>query len=140
MSILVLRDVEILVNDVDLSDRCTQVTIEDTADEVDATAFQGGGYKQLVVGLKDATITATFEQDFSSGSTHDTLSAIYADPDTPIDVKVKGTNAATGTTNPQAVMSARLFSYRMLGGGPGELATTEASFRNAGNGISYATT
>jgi hypothetical protein len=138
-NVTVLRDVEILVNDVDLSDQCNNVTIEDTADAVDVTTFQGNGYKQNAVGLKDATATATFFQNFSTGSVHDTLSPLYSSGDT-FDIKIKGTNAATGTSNPQIVMTVRLFSYRPIGGGVGEASSIEASFQNAGAGISYVTT
>lgn len=139
MAITVLTNVEVLVNSVDLSKRATNVTLEDTADEVDTTAFQGNGYKSQAVGLKDATVTVTFQQDFSSSSVHATLQPLYANGTT-FPLKIKGTNAATATDNPQIIMTAQLYSYRPISGGVGELSTIEATFRNAGAGITYQTT
>lgn len=137
MAKVVLKDASITVNAIDLSTRCDQVSIEDSAEEVDVTAFQGNGYREFAQGLKDATITATFFQDFASGSVHSTLNSLYQNGTT-FDVVVKGDDAAVSATNPSFTMSAKLYSYSPLAGSVGEPSKIEATFRNAGTGITVA--
>lgn len=138
MAKVILKDASITVNGVDLSTRCSSVTIEDTAEEVEATAFQGNGYREFLQGLKDATITATFQQDYASGSVHSTLNTVYQSGAS-FDVVVKADDGATSATNPSFTMTSRLYSYSGVSGAVGELSTFEASFRNADDGITVAT-
>jgi hypothetical protein len=138
MAKVVLKDASITVNSVDLSTRCDQVTIEDSAEEVDVTSFQGNGYREFMQGLKDATITASFFQDFASGSVHSTLNTVYQSGNT-FDVVIKADDAVVSATNPSFTMTARLYSYSPLSGSVGEPSKIEATFRNAGTGITVAT-
>jgi hypothetical protein len=64
----------ISVNGVDLSNHATSITVETTRDDVDVTAM-GAVNKVHSPGLGDATITATFLQDYAAGSVDATLSA-----------------------------------------------------------------
>lgn len=137
MAKVILKDVDIVVNGVNLSTRCDSVTIEDQADEVEVSSFQGNGYKEYLQGLKDATITASFFQDFASGSVHSTLNAVYQSGAT-FDVVIKSDDAAVGATNPTMTMSSKLYSYSPLSGGIGEASKIEATFRNAGEGVEIA--
>jgi hypothetical protein len=114
------------------------VTIEDSAQEVDVTSFQGNGYREFAQGLKDATITATFFQDFASGSVHSTLNTVYQSGAT-FDVIVKGDDAAVSATNPSFTMTCRLFSYSPISGSVGEPSKISATFRNADDGVTVAT-
>jgi hypothetical protein len=121
------RNVSILVNSVNLSDHCSSVELEDTAEEVDFTAFGPSGYREFGQGLKDGSITASFFNDHASGSVADTLQALYTSGGT-FTVRVKpdlqGTVAYT--------MIARLYSNPMLAGAVGEANTIDVSFRNGG--------
>lgn len=138
MAKVVLKDASITVNGTDLSTRCDSVTIEDSAEEVDVTSFQGNGYREFMQGLKDATITASFFQDFASGSVHSVLNAVYQSGAT-FSVVVKGDDAAVSATNPSFTATCRLYSYSPIAGGVGEASKIEATFRNAGSGITVAT-
>lgn len=135
----ILKNASVTVNAVDLSTRCDQVTIEDSAEEVDVTTFQGNGYRQFAQGLKDATMTATFYQDFTSGSVHSTLNPLYQNG-TSFTIVVKASSAAVSATNPSFTMTALLYSYSPLSGSIGEASKIEATFRNAGGGITVGTT
>lgn len=122
----VLRNVKITVNTVDLSDHCSSVTIEDSADEVELTAF-GAGYREFQPGLKDATITASFFNDHASASVADTLQAMYA-------ASAAGTVKVWPDANGTIVYTqvSRLYNNPTLAGAVGEANTIEATFRNAG--------
>lgn len=135
----IFKDASITVNSIDLSTRCDQVSIEDTADEIEVSTFQSNGYKQYAPGLKDATMTATFYQDFTSGSVHSTLNPLYQNG-TEFDVVVKADDGAVSATNPSFTMTAKLYTYSAIQGSINEPLKIEATFRNAGDGITVATT
>ena len=137
----ILRDAYIQVNGVDLSDHCSSITVETSAEEVDLTAFGDSGYREFGQGFKDATITATFFQDYASANVHATLQPLY-DTGGTFAVHVKSSNDTTTSTNPRiSLTTARMFGYSPLAGAVGEASTTDVSFRNAGTaGITYGTT
>lgn len=124
----VLTNVKITVNSVDLTDHCSNVSVEDTANEVDVTSFSTAGYSQMIPGLKDATITASFFNDHTASSVADTLQAMYS-----------ATTAGTVKVWPDAAgtvvytMVSRLYTNPILAGAVGEANTIEATFRNAGS-------
>jgi hypothetical protein len=66
MAIFTLTDAMVIVNGVTLSDHANKVTVEDTRDPVDITAF-GATSKAVTKGLGDASITVDFFQDFAAG-------------------------------------------------------------------------
>jgi hypothetical protein len=128
----VLRDVSIVVNGVDLSDHFSAVTVEDSAAEVDATAF-GSQYTSAMKGMRTAQITGTLQQDFDAGEVHATLNPLN-NTETPFPVVVKPTSAAASATNPSFTLpAAQLLGYTPLSGGVGDLSTTDITFTNSGD-------
>ena len=123
----VLRNVKITVGGTDLTDHCSSVAIEDTAEEVDFTVFGGSGYREFGQGLKDATITATYFNDHAAASVADVHQALYASGGT-FDVKVwpdaSGTVVYTQTS--------RLYSNPTLAGAVGDANTVDITYRNGG--------
>ena len=73
----VLTNATLLVNSVNLSDHTSSISIEDSAEEVDFTAFSASEYRETGAGLKDATITATLFNDHAAASVADTLQPLY---------------------------------------------------------------
>ena len=122
----VLRNVKITVNSVDLSDHCSSVTIESSADEVEFTSF-GAGFREFGQGLKDATISASFFNDHAASSVADTHQPLYASGGT---FPVKVWPDASGTI--VYTMTSRLYSNPTLAGAVGEANTVEVTYRNAG--------
>lgn len=123
----VLTNSSILVNSVNLSDHCSSIGMEDSAEEIDFTAFSASEYREHGAGLKDATISATFFNDHAAGSVADTLQPLYDSGGTftvRIKPDVQGTVAYT--------MLSRLFSNPLLSGAVGEANTIDATFRVAG--------
>jgi hypothetical protein len=137
----VLRNAYIAINGTALSDHASSLQIEDTADEIDFTSFSPNGYKEIGQGLKDATITCTFFQDYAALSVHSILQPLYASGGT-FTVAVRPDAAsAVSATNPGGTMIARIYSYPGLAGNVGEANTFDASFRNAGTaGLTWGTT
>lgn len=136
----ILRNAYLQINGVDLSDHASSVTVESSAEEIDLTAFTSAGYREFGQGFKDATITATFFQDYAAASVHQTLQPLY-DAGGTFAVHVKSENATTTATNPRISLgTARMFGYSPLAGAVGEASTMDVSFRNAGTaGLTYGT-
>ena len=139
MAIFTMTDCMLIVNGVTLSDHADSVTVTDTRDEVDITAF-GATSKAIAKGLGDATIEVEMYQDFAAGKTHATLQPLIASS-TPVAVEVRPTSGARSATNPAALLAgALLTTYSFLAGGIGEASKITASFRNAAQaGMSYPT-
>ena len=130
----VLTNVKITVGSVDLSDHCSSVSIEDSADEVEFTSF-GDQYRDFGQGLKDATINASYFNDHAAASVADTHQPLYASGGT-FDVKVWPD--ASGTV--VYTMRSRLFTNPTLAGAVGDANTVEITYRNAGTaGVSRGT-
>lgn len=138
MAIFTLVDAFISVNSVTLSDHSNKVTVQDTRNSVDITAF-GASSVAVTKGLGDAKITVTFFQDFAAGKTHATLQPLIGST-TPVPIEVRATSAARSATNPAALMQGLLMSYNMLDGGVGEASQITAEFDNGSQtGMTYPT-
>jgi len=122
----VLRNVKITVNAVDLSDHCSSVTIESSADEVEFTSF-GAGFREFGQGLKDATINATYFNDHAAASVADVHQPFYASGGT---FPVKVWPDAAGTI--VYTMIARLYSNPTVAGAVGDANTVDVVYRHGG--------
>lgn len=131
MAKYVHKDAFISVNGTALSDHANQITIEDSAEEVDLTGFTSAGYREFGPGLKDVTINVTFQQDFASGSVDSLLNTMYSTGAAGT-VVVRPTSAAASSTNPSYTLVCKLFSYGPVGGAVGDAAQVECAFRHSG--------
>lgn len=131
MPIHVWTDAYIAVNGTALSDHASAVTVDDNADQIDATTFGPAGYKQYMPGLKDGSVTVTFFQDFDASKVHSILQPLYSSGGT-FGVEVRPTSAAASATNPNVRLTARLYSYSGLAGKVGDAATFDVAMHNAG--------
>jgi len=139
MGKFVLIKPTIKVNNVDLSDHASSVTIETNADDVDLTGFTET-YKEHGVGLRDATISVDWFQDYQSGSVNATLWPFVAGNSSggTVEVVVRQADVTSGTAS--YTMAARIFDYQPLQGGVGAAATISTKFDNAGTaGLTYGT-
>lgn len=139
MAKFVARDYYIAINGTSLSDHCSSIGVQDTADQVDFTTFGPASYKQYGQGFHDAQITATFFSDFAASSVHAILQPLYASGGT-FAVEVRPTSAARSATNPSALMTATLYEYTGIQGKVGDAATMDVTFANSGTaGLTWAT-
>lgn len=127
----IIKDPILSIDGTDLSDRCSQAVVEFETNEVDQSTF-GGDYSEQGKGLKDATITLTFHQDYEVGQVDATLWPL-SQQDDPFTVRIKPHDAVVSDTNPEYVMAeAHLYGYSPLSGEKGAASTTDVPFRNAG--------
>lgn len=117
---------KVTVNSVDLSQWVTNVTLEDSKEEVDVTGF-GESYREFIPGLGDASLTVTFLQDTASGGPDATLYPLYAN-------NTAGTVKVTPNTSGTIVYTlvSKLYSWPPVSGGVGDANTIDVTFRNSG--------
>ncbi len=130
MAKFVLKDAEIVINAVDLSNRVNSATLDANPDLPEANTM-GTFFKVRLVGLTDATLSVTFTQDYASGSVDATLfPLIGAAPFTV--TAMADLTAGIGVTNPRFSMSAVLGTYQPLQGTIGDTAMVNATFPSSG--------
>lgn len=134
MAKFIIQTTTLTVNGVDLSDHAQSVSVEGTADEVDVSAMGGNGYREWLIGLKDATITVNWFQDFAAAEVDATLFPLWGS-NTPFVVETKPTSGAISATNPAYRLTAAVMpNYAPISGAVGEASQTETAFRNAPGG------
>lgn len=126
MAAFVLRDASIVINSVDLSNRCTKVEIKSKRNMEDNTTMGATGLGRLP-GLRDEGITATFKQDLAAAEVDQTLTPLYENG-TAFTIVIKASSAAVSTTNPKWTATCYLEQYNPIGGDVGSVAETDVQF------------
>src|SRR5262245_59065736 len=119
MAKFVLKDATITVNGTDLSQYASSVSVAADAEEVEFTGFGTSGYREFGQGLKDATISAMFFQNFGTATgdiVDGVINPLHSSGGT-FDVVVQSTSSAASPTNPKYTMRSRVFSYHPIDGG-----------------------
>jgi hypothetical protein len=124
----VFTNAVVTVNGTDFSDHIAAVTIEQSADEIETTAFGATGWRTRTVGLKDGSVTLDWHQDFSS-SVDATLSSAWGAVGT---VTVMPNGTAIGATNPRWTCPVVLSGYSPVAGSVGDLLTFSTTWAAAG--------
>lgn len=129
MARFVATDYSISINSVDFSDSIAAVTMDITSEESDVTAFGGSGYRSRIGGLKDASITIDFHQDFGAAAVDATLFPLLGSNAT---VVVKPTSSSVSATNPSYTGEFLVSQYTPFASTVGDLATLSVSWNLAG--------
>jgi|AACY02.2.fsa_nt_gi hypothetical protein len=133
MARFVATDYDITINGTDLSSNIASVSLDMTTNEVETTSFGNGGFVSRIGGLKDASVTLSFHQDFGAASVHQTLFPLHGQEAT---VVVKPTSGAVSATNPSFTMVALCTELSPVSGAVGDLATLEVTWPLAsGSGV-----
>ena len=118
------QDYKITVGTAILSTSLASVTLDITADEVETTAF-GSSYRTRIGGLKDASVSLDFHQDFGAASIDATLFPLLGST---VAVKIAPTSGTVSATNPQYEFSALVTQYQPFAGAVGDLATLSVTW------------
>jgi hypothetical protein len=140
MGKFVLTSVTTTINGVDFSDHLASVTLDLSADEVETTAFGGSGFRTRVGGLKDASVTLSFHNDFGSSGSEAVDSTIYTLYGSQATVVVRPTSGTVSATNPSYSGVFLVSQVNPISGSVGDLATRDLTWPVAGTaGIVRAT-
>lgn len=129
MAKFVATDVKVLINNINLSDHIAQVSLEQTSDEIETTAFGTEWRQRIGGGLKDASISIDFHQDFGAASVDATLSPLFGSIAT---VVVTPTSGSVSATNPSFTGTFSVVQYSPVASSVGDLATLSVSWPSAG--------
>ena len=129
MAKFVATDVKVLINGSNLSDHIAQVSLEQTADEIETTAFGTEWRQRIGGGLKDASISIDFHQDFGAGSVDAVLSPLFNSIAT---VVVTPTSGSVSATNPSFTGTFTVVQYSPVASSVGDLATLSVTWPSAG--------
>ena len=128
----VLTSVTTSINGVDFSDHLASVALDLSADEVETTAFGGSGFRTRVGGLKDASITLSFHNDFGSSGSDAVDSTIYNLYGSNATVVVRPTSGTVSATNPSYSGVFLVSQVNPISGSVGDLATRDVTWPVAG--------
>jgi hypothetical protein len=131
----VATDFAISINGTPLSGNIAAATINTTAAEVETTSF-GNTHIQRTSGLKDASVSLDFHQDFGAGSVHQILQPLLGSIAT---VTIVPTAGSVTATNPSVTLSALVTEYNPIEASIGDLATFSVTWPLGTGVVSYAT-
>ena len=134
MAKFVATDYRITINSVDFSSSLAAATLDISAAEQEVTAF-GDTFVQRISGLKDASISLDFHQDFGAGSVDATLFPLLGSQATVVITPTNGTSS----TSPAYSGVFLVTEYQPYASSVGDLATLSVSFPLASGTISRAT-
>ena len=130
----VAQDYRITVNSVDFSSSLAAVTLDLSAAEQEVTAF-GDSFVQRISGLKDASISLDFHQDFGAGSVDATLWPLLGSQATVVITPTNGTSS----TSPAYRGVFLVTEYQPYASSVGDLATLSVSWPLADGTITRST-
>jgi hypothetical protein len=132
MARIVLTDAKVTINGVNLSDHLASITINESVDVVETTAFSSTAAKTRVGGLRDNSVTLEFHQDFAAASVEATINGTSSLVGTLTTIVVQPTSAAVGAANPSYSFSALVSEWTSLSGSVGELSTASVTWPISG--------
>jgi hypothetical protein len=130
----VATDYRITINGTDFSSSLAAATLDISAAEQEVTAF-GDTFVQRIAGLKDASISLDFHQDFGASSVDATLFPLLGSNATVVITPTDGTSA----TSPAYSGVFLCTEYQPYASSVGDLATLSVSWPLADGTISRAT-
>lgn len=129
MAKFVATDYTITIGGDDLSASLVALTLDISVDEQETTAF-GNSSRTRIGGLKDASVSLDFHQDFGADSIDATLFPLLG---TLVAITVTPTGDATSATNPIYSFSALVTQYTPFASSVGDLATLSVSWPVSGD-------
>lgn len=128
MAKFVATDYTIEIESTDFSDSIAAATLEISTDEQETTAF-GADYRTRIAGLKDASISLDFHQDFGAASVDATLFPLLGSA---VAFSITPTSGTVSATNPSYSGTAIVTSYSPFANSVGDLATFSVTWPVSG--------
>jgi len=125
----VATDYAITIGTANFSASLNSVTLDITTDEQETTAF-GDTYRTRIAGLRDASLTLDFMQDFGAGSVDQTLFPLLGSA---VTWSIKPTSGTVTATNPSYSGTAVVTQYQPFANAVGDLATLSVTWPVSGS-------
>jgi hypothetical protein len=124
----VATDYSITINGTSFSASLAAATLDITSEEQDVTSF-GSTFRSRIGGLKDASLSLDFHQDFAAASVDATLFPLLG---TQATVTIKPTSGTVTATNPSYAFNCLVTQYQPFASSVGDLATLSVSWPVSG--------
>lgn len=128
MAKFVATDYAITIGTANFSTSIAAVTLDISTDEQETTAF-GDTYRTRIAGLRDASLTIDFHQDFGAGAVDATLFPLLGSA---VSFSIKPTSGTVTATNPSYAGTALVTQYQPFAGSVGDLATLSVTWPVSG--------
>ena len=128
MAKFIATDYQIEIESTDFTGSLAAATLEISADEQETTAF-GADYRTRLAGLKDASLTLDWHQDFGASSVDATLFPLLGSA---VAFTITPTSEATSATNPAYSGTAIVTSYSPFASSVGDIATFSVTWPVSG--------
>ena len=125
MSVFLNNKVGVKINNVDLSDHVTNITLNRNFDELEVTAM-GDTSHRFVKGLEASSVTISFLNDTATSSVLQTLQAAWGTTVACELLQDKGT--AVSATNPLYTFNILVNKTTDINGATGDLSTQDITF------------
>jgi hypothetical protein len=122
------QDYKVTIGTTVLSTSIASVTLDITTDEIEVTSF-GSTYRSRIGGLRDASVSLDFHQDFGAGSVDALLFPLMGST---VAVKIAPTSGTVTATNPEYRFDALVTQYQPFAGAVGDLATLSITWPVSG--------
>jgi hypothetical protein len=120
----VATDYNIEIGGTDFSTSLAAVTLDISSEEQETTAF-GSDWRQRIGGLKDASVTLDFHQDFAAGSVDETL---WDNLGGTVAIVIKPTSGTVTSSNPTYSFDALVTQTQPYANSVGDLATMSVTW------------
>ena len=124
-------DYKITINGTDFSTNLNSVELAQEADDLETTAF-GQSWRSRIGGLKNASVTLNFMQDFAAGSVDAVLNPLLGSIATVIIQSASGTVSAT---QPKYTAECLVTSYSPFASSVGDIATLSVTWSVTGTPV-----
>ena len=131
MARIVLTDAKVTINGVNLSDHIASITLNQSNDVVETTAFSSTAAKTRIAGLADNSVTLEFHQDFASNNVEQTINGTSSLVGTLTTIVVSPTSTVSATS-PSYTFSALVAEWTPLNAAVGELSTASVTWPISG--------
>ena len=122
------QDYKITIGTAVISDDIASVTLDIQSDEIETTAF-GQTYRTRIGGLRDASVSFDFHQDFGAGSVDALLFPLMGST---VAVKIAPTSGTISAVNPEYRFTALCTQYSPYAGAVGDLSTFSVTWPVSG--------
>lgn len=129
MAKFVATDYAITIGTANFSTSLAAVTLDISTDEQETTAF-GDTYRTRIAGLRDASLTLDFHQDFAAGAVDATLFPLLGSA---VSFSIKPTSGTVTATNPSYSGTALVTQYQPFANSVGDLATLSVTWPVSGS-------
>jgi len=125
----VTTDYSFTLDSNDLSASAAAITLEITVEEQETTSF-GNSSRTRIGGLRDASLSIDFHQDFGSGGIDSILEPLLGSV---VPFEIKPTSDAVSATNPSYSGSVLVTSYSPFANSVGDLASFSVTLPVSGD-------